>query len=66
MVAIPVMVLNSFLTSLLTTVLISSDNFYSYEERSDRMNGPAYVKEKKNEVILLRGWRGSVCRAQPN
>lgn len=47
MVAIPVMVLNSFLTSLLTAVLISSDNFYSYEERSDRMNGPAYVKEKK-------------------
>ena len=47
MVAIPVMVLTSFLTSLLTTVLISSDNFYSYEERSDRMNGPANVKKKK-------------------
>lgn len=47
MVAIPVMVLNSFLTSLLTTVLISSDNFYFYEKRSDRMNGPENVKGKK-------------------
>ena len=65
MVAIPEM-LNSFLTFLLTTVLISSGNFYSYEKRSDRVNGPANVKGKINEVTLLREWGGSVCRAQPN